>query len=128
VTSTLIETTAPQRRQLVTFGVTMAVAIAVLALLRVWRRGFDEIAIAAFVVVALFAISTLAAPKTLAPVYRVWMRFAEVLGWINTRVLLILIFYLVVTPIGLMMRIFRRSPLDDGYWKDVPRSSFEKQF
>ena len=111
-----------------TFGVTMAVAVGVLTLLRVWRSGFDAIAIALSIVAALFVLSTLAVPAALAPVYRVWMRLAEVLGWINTRVLLIVIFYLVVTPIGLMMRIFRRSPLDDGYWKDVPRSSYERQF
>ena len=128
MSSSLIETAAPQRKQLVTFGITMAVAVAVLMLLRVWRSGFDAIAIALSIVAALFIVSTLVAPSALAPVYRGWMRFAEALGWINTRVLLILIFYLVVTPIGLMMRIFRRSTLDDGYWKDVPRSSYEKQF
>ncbi len=133
MTSSLIETAAPARKQLVTFGVTMAAALLVVGLLRVWRSGADAIAIAAFVIAALFVISTLAAPAVLEPVYRGWMRFAAVLGWINTRVLLILIYYLVVTPLGLIMRLFRRSPLEGGYWTDPPRNSYgdrhyEKQF
>lgn len=46
-------------------------------------------------------------PKALSPVYKVWMAFAGVLGWINTRIILSLIFYLVFLPIGLIMRLFR---------------------
>ncbi len=126
-----------ERRQLVTFGVTMALALAVLSAVRVWRRGFDEVAVSAIIVAALFALTALLAPDPLAPLYRWWMRLAEALGWFNTRVLLILIFYLVVTPIGLVMRLLRRSPLDtaarDSYWTEPPRSSYgdrhyEKQF
>ncbi len=138
MTSSLTESAAPARKQLVTFGLTMAAAFVVLALLRLWRRGADEIAMAVFIIAALFALSTLA-PPILAPVYRSWMRFAEILGWINTRVLLTLIFYLVVTPLGLIMRIARRSPLDSGKsrrstdWTEPSRSSYgdrhyERQF
>ena len=133
MSSSWIETAAPARKQLVTFGVTMACALLVVTLLRFWRRGMDELAIAAAIVAALFAISALVAPGALSSVYRVWMRFAEALGWINTRVLLVIIFYLVVTPIGLVMRIFGRSPLPGGYWTEPPRNSYgdrhyEKQF
>ncbi|HSP35792.1 MAG TPA: SxtJ family membrane protein [Thermoanaerobaculia bacterium] len=124
---------APPRKQLVTFGVTMACALAAVMLLRVWRRGMDEVAIAAAIVAALFAVSALVAPAALSSVYLVWMRFAEALGWLNTRILLIVIFYVVVTPIGLVMRLFRRSPLPGGYWTEPPRNSYgdrhyEKQF
>ncbi|HEX9161166.1 MAG TPA: SxtJ family membrane protein, partial [Thermoanaerobaculia bacterium] len=108
-----------------------------LAALRVWRRGFDEIGISALIAAALFAASALIAPAPLAPVYRWWMHLAEALAWVNTRVLLIIIFYLVVTPVGLVMRLARRAPLDtakkDSYWTEPPRSSYgdkhyEKQF
>ncbi len=77
------------------------------------------------------------APSLLHPVYRGWMRVGEVLGWINTRIILTLVFFLVVTPIGLLMRLFRRSPIStarrDSYWTDVEPHSYgdrhvEKQF
>jgi hypothetical protein len=45
-------------------------------------------------------------PASLGPVYRVWMRFADVLGWINTRIILGLVFFAVFFPIGLIMRLF----------------------
>ena len=63
---------------------------------------------ALYAVGALFALLAAAAPRALVPLYKPWMRLAEALGWLNTRILLILIFYLVVTPIGLVLRLFRR--------------------
>jgi hypothetical protein len=70
------------------------------------------------------------------------MRVGEVLGWINTRILLTLVFFLVVAPIGIVMRLFGRSPIatsiatgrrKDSYWTDVEPHSYgdrhvEKQF
>ena len=82
---------------------------------------------------AAFAIAAVVYPKALLPLYRPWMKLAEALGWLNTRIILILVFYLIVTPIGLVMRLFRRSPLDHAFWSEVPKHSYgdkhyEKQF
>ena len=115
----------------------MAIAFAALTLLRVWRRGFDQLAIVLLVIALLFAVLALVAPRSLGPINRGWMHLAEALGWINTRILLIVIFYLVVTPLGLVMRLFRRDPLAvtkrDTYWTEPPKNSYgdrhyEKQF
>ena len=38
--------------------------------------------------------------------FRLWMEFGSVLGWINSRLLLGLVFYLMFFPIGFMMRLF----------------------
>lgn len=62
----------------------------------------------AAVVLALWA---LLAPNSLAPVYRGWMRFGGVLGRFNTGLLLGLVFFLVMAPVGLLMRTLRRDPL-----------------
>lgn len=50
-------------------------------------------------------------PITLKPVFIVWMKFAHVIGWINTRLLLSIVFYLIVMPIGLIMRLFGTDPM-----------------
>ena len=137
MSSSLIESADPSRRQLVSFGFTIGGALVVLAAIRAWRRGIDETVIAVVIVAALFALSALTAPNALSAVYRWWMRLAEILGWINTRIILLVIFYLVVTPLGLIMRAIRKSPLDQGerdsYWTEAPQSSYgdkhyEKQF
>lgn len=45
-------------------------------------------------------------PRMLTPAYRTWMVFAEKLAWFNTRVLLGFIFYGILTPMGLVRRLF----------------------
>ncbi|MDP8299959.1 MAG: SxtJ family membrane protein [Candidatus Tantalella remota] len=80
------------------------------------------------------------APAILKPVFIVFTKVAHAIGWFNTRVILILVYYLIVTPIGLIMKLFRKDPLNrsldkeaETYW--VKRTSFapskealEKQF
>ena len=65
----------------------------------------------ALVLAVLLVVPALVAPRILAPVYRVWMRLGEVLAWINTRIILGVVFYGVVTPIGLLMRLTGRDPM-----------------
>lgn len=50
-------------------------------------------------------------PTTLAPVYRFWMALGHGLGWVNTRIILGIMFYLIVLPTGLIMRILGKDPL-----------------
>ena len=45
-------------------------------------------------------------PKGIYPFYRIWMAIAFVIGWVNTRVILALIFYIIIFPIGILLRIF----------------------
>lgn len=58
------------------------------------------------VTAGILAAFALVLPGWLDPVYRVWMRFAMALGWVNTRIILSLIFFLVFLPVGLIMRMF----------------------
>lgn len=51
-------------------------------------------------------------PTTLRPVYRVWMAIGTVLGRINTWIILMVIFYLIFTPMGMFMRLIRKNPLE----------------
>jgi hypothetical protein len=66
-------------------------------------------------------VAKLVAP--FAPLYRVWMKFSHVLGYINTRLLLAAVFFLVITPLALLMRLFGRDVLAlrqekrESYWQ-----------
>ena len=53
----------------------------------------------------------LLAPKTLRPVYVGWMKFGHVMNWINTRLILGILFYGMFLPIGLIMRLFGKDPM-----------------
>lgn len=57
-------------------------------------------------------------PIILKPIYYVWMVFAAVLGWIMTRVILSVVFYLILTPIGIIAKLFRKKFLDLSFKTD----------
>ena len=79
-------------------------------------------------------------PIILKPFYSIWMYFAVVLGWFMTRLILGLLFYIVVSPIGLISRLFgkeflelKNSSLNSSYWnyknsRRISHQNFEKQF
>ncbi|MDD5217788.1 MAG: SxtJ family membrane protein [Candidatus Omnitrophica bacterium] len=79
-------------------------------------------------------------PMLLKPLQKVWMTLALMLGWVMSRVILSLLFFLAITPIALILRFTGKDLLDtkykDGknsYWhkrssKDVQKEDHEKQF
>ena len=85
-------------------------------------------------------LSSIVSPRILRPVYNVFIKIAHALGWFNTRLILIVVYYVLLTPIGLIMRVFGKDPLDkkidkdvDSYWIDrseivVTKETLEKQF
>jgi hypothetical protein len=50
-------------------------------------------------------------PATLKPVYIGWMKFGNMMNWINTRLILGILFYGLFMPFGLVMRVFGKDPL-----------------
>ena len=103
-------TTTYTRRQLRDFGLLVGGIFGAIGFWPlVWRHQSPRLwAVALFVALVLPA---LVAPRTLAPAYRVWMKLAEVLAWVNTRIVLGVVFFGVVTPIGLVMRLTGRDPM-----------------
>ncbi len=67
-----------------------------------------------------FLVTGLVAQPVLQPVYTVWMKLAHVLAWINTRILLGLFFYLVLTPVGVVMRLLGKDLLDKKIDRAAP--------
>ena len=79
-------------------------------------------------------------PGSLLPLQKVWMTLAVIMGWVMTRVILSVLFFLVLTPIGLVARATGKRFLDRSldrdsasYWhpredNPPPRQHYEKQF
>src|SRR2546428_9070962 len=59
----------------------------------------------------LFMALALVRPHSLERVYRLWMTVGEILGWINTRLILGVLFYGLFTPLGLLMRLRGKDPM-----------------
>jgi hypothetical protein len=110
------------------FGLTMGVVFLVFSGLLFFRQKYtvagDVLAVSCIFFIVGFVFSFL-----LKPVYIVWMRFAFILGWINTRIILVILFYLIFTPVGLFMRLFRvdlleRKMKEETYWKEKEKVEF----
>lgn len=78
-------------------------------------------------------------PRVLFYPNKAWMTFAEALSYVSTRILLGFVYFLVITPIGLIKRMTgwdplnRRAPRSESYWRDYSerqRNSrhYEKMF
>ena len=50
-------------------------------------------------------------PNTLKPVYIGWMKFGNMMNWINTRIILGIVFYGLILPFGVVMRLFGNDPM-----------------
>jgi hypothetical protein len=133
-----IRSVRDDRASLRKFGLTMGIALAAFGALFLWRdRG---IAPYLFLLAAAFLFLAVLAPKVLKPIQRGWMTLAIVLGWFMTRLLLVIIFYVGITPIALIARLTGKRFLKLGfdpeattYWeKRLPeergRERYESQF
>ena len=72
------------------------------------------------IVACAFLAAGIFVPRALVPIYRVWMFVGHVLGWINSRLLMGLVFYLLVTPTALVLKLRGRDLLRTragrSYW------------
>jgi len=118
------------------FALTVGGALLVLGA-AAWWRGHPRLAVVIGGAGALLALAGLTAPAHLGPVYRGWMRAAERMSRVTTPVLLGLVYFLVLTPAGIIMRIVGRNPLaapraGSSAWVERPagarRSDLERQF
>jgi len=97
---------------------------------------FAEIKIWVLVVALLFLVLGLLNSKILTPLNKLWFNFGILLGKIVSPLIMGIIFFLIVTPIGLLLKILGKDILklsyDDGktYWieKNSPISNMKKQF
>lgn len=120
-------------KQLRTFGIALAVFLSVIGLIQ-FRRGNAPICFWFWGAAAIVLLATLAVPIMIKPIYLLAMLVAHVLGWINTRLILGLIFYFIFTPIALIMKIMGHDPLHrkfdkqaKTYWKTRERVPFSRE-
>ncbi|WP_417909095.1 SxtJ family membrane protein [Candidatus Electronema sp. PJ] len=59
----------------------------------------------------ILVLVSLAAPKALGPLNKAWLFLGHILGWINTRIILGLIFLVIFTPAALVYRFLGNDPL-----------------
>ncbi len=76
---------------------------------------------------AIIGIVTLSYPALLHPANRLWMKLGLLLGKITNPIITALLFYLVFTPMGFLMRRFGKDPLRLAYDRDAASYWIERQ-
>jgi multisubunit Na+/H+ antiporter MnhG subunit len=126
------------RKELKKFGFTIGIALVMIGIY-LWfrhRNGFMSL----WGISALFILSALGQPKLLWPFHKLWMGLSVILGFFMTRLVLGILYYFIITPIGLISRLLGKDFLDlkqdphtESYWKlndkrIREKSSYENQF
>ena len=110
-------------RDLKQFGLTMAIVLAILATLIYIFGDHAERSLWLSILSLLFLLFAFLFPRSLKPLHTVWMGLAFFLGWFMSRILLTVLYFFILTPIGLLLRLFGKDLLDlkldkhkESYW------------
>lgn len=121
------------------FGRGVGTVLVLLGTWLLWRGSASFMVNTAFGVGLALVSLGVVYPRALIQLNRVWMRLADVLSFVSTRVVLGLVFFLAVTPIGVVKRLTGWDPLgrrrsrSETYWVRYPERQhdpkhFEKMF
>lgn len=109
------------------FGRILSLVLALLTCLEVWRGRWPLSFVMGLASASVFIVSFFH-PALLKPFYDLLMSFAEKVGWLNTRLILAVLYYLLFTPIAVFLRMTRKDPLErkiephrKSYW--IPRGT-----
>ncbi|MSR76136.1 MAG: hypothetical protein EXS68_00915 [Candidatus Ryanbacteria bacterium] len=126
------------RKDLRSFGFVVGGVLTAFAIIS-WYRGGHSTSVFGVPGIAL-VIGALLMPRALLPLQKVWMGLAVMLGWVMTRVIISTLFFVIVTPTGLLMRMMGKKFLVQSfdkkaisYWERRPvgiwkKENYEHQF
>ena len=101
----------PEKKDLRAFGGMWLVFFAAIAAYLHFRTGYAWLAPYVGGAAVVIGLLGLAIPKAVKPIYVAWMVAAFPIGWTISHLLLGAIFYLLITPIGLVMRVVGYDPM-----------------
>ena len=117
------------------FAFTVGAAFLVLGAF-VWWRGGETLVRVFGSLGGVLVVLGVAAPASLGPLQRAWMGLAHLISKVTTPIFMGVIYFVVITPISLLMGLFGKRPLrvrtGESYWKDRAlddrRSDLTRQF
>ena len=116
------------------FGIVFFFVFLIIALYPIINSG--ELRLWSLLISIIFLILGLINSKILTPLNKIWFKFGLLLGKIISPIIMGIIFFCVVTPIGLFMRLLKKDILNlkfsnlNTYWikKEGPKSKMKNQF
>jgi hypothetical protein len=108
----------PTSKDLRQFGLIVGGVFSVIGL---WPMVFrdDSPRLWAIIIGSLLIVLGAVVPRSLKQIHFVWMKVGHVLGWINTRIILGVIYYALFTPMGLIMRLMGKDSMHRVFRQDA---------
>ena len=108
------------------FGLTTGAIIVVLFVLFFqWVFDMERMPMWPWIVAGVLWVPAIFIPVILRPVYTTWMKIGHGLGWVNSRIILGILFYVMILPMGLVMRLFGGDPMARNI--DASASTYRKE-
>jgi hypothetical protein len=95
------------------FGLVLAAAFTVIALLPLWYG--ENFRVWAIVVATIFLVPAIFFPHLLRPLNLLWFKFGLLLGKIVAPIVISAVFFVIVTPMALLMRLMGKDPLNRAW-------------
>ena len=108
----------PNRRELRQFALLWTAFFAIMGAIALWAKHSPTTATVCWCIAPLGLVGALL-PAAVRPVYITWMALALPIGWVVSHVLLLAIYWLVFTPIGLLIRATGKDPMSRGFEKNA---------
>lgn len=105
---------AATRKELRQFGLLVGAVFTVIGLWPLAFRG-EPLRLWAIGIGGLLIVCGGIFPSVLAPIHKGWMWVGHSLGWINTRILLGIVFYTLLTPIGIVFRLIGKDTMRQAF-------------
>ena len=98
------------------FGILFFIVFVIISIWPLFKGG--DLRLWSLIIAFIFLVLGLLNSKFLTPAKRIWIRFGELLGKIISPIVLYIIFFLLITPIGILMKILRKDLLNLRFTKD----------
>lgn len=126
------------KRKLRNFGITVGVVFLLVALLLMFRSHSLILCYSLGVIGIILFIFGVLFPLILNKIYIIWMGLAFAIGWVVSRILLLILFFFIITPIGFFGRLFGKEFLKvktenkkETYWarkNKTKKINYEKMY
>lgn len=110
----------PSPRQLIWFGALFALFFGLIGGLIWWKLEAPVVAYVLWSIAAVITLLFYALSPIRKPLYVGWMLVVFPIGWVISHAAMALIYYLIFLPIGLLMRLFGRDPMQRRFDRDAP--------
>lgn len=119
------------------FGILVGIVFSLLSSWMAYKNQYAVVRLIIGTIGVLLLSFGLVLPKVLKPVYKIWMGSAFAMGWVVSRAILLVAFFVLITPLGVAGRMFGKQFLDikkndqrENYWikRKKDKVNYEKLY